>query len=289
MIGAFLEFSFERVGMRSLVNGRSYGACFKLDQDVRGLFPYINSVIPDARYSDQPASIQFLFKNIQSTLYPREVVAASFSSKDQALVFFSQLVDFLNDLHTKRNDFLPNHRTYHPLSVIDVLTLLPKTNCRVCGYPTCLAFASALRQGKSVPELCPGFSAPICENAVYPVFDRDGGLASTITIEIDPAKRHQAIGGISGPIVPSSSPNSSSGTGKEPPREPEPAIGQPPLTGRETQVLRLVAEGATNTAISELLTISPHTVKSHVIHIFNKLGVNDRTQAAVWAARHRLI
>ncbi len=275
--------------MRSLVNGRSYGACFKLDQDVRGLFPYINSVIPDARYSDQPASIQFLFKNIQSTLYPREVVAAPFSSKDQALAFFSQLVDFLNDLHTKRNDFLPNHRTYRPLSVIDVLSLLPKNNCRECGYPTCLAFAAALRQGKSVPELCPGFSAPIYENAVYPVFDRDGGLASTITIEIDPAKRHQAIGGISGPIAPSSSPNSSSGTGKEPPREPEPAIGQPPLTGREIQVLRLVAEGATNIAISELLTISPHTVKSHVIHIFNKLGVNDRTQAAVWAARHRLI
>ena len=62
-----------------------------------------------------------------------------------------------------------------------------------------------------------------------------------------------------------------------------------PLTGRELEVLRLVAQGATNAEIADLLEISPHTVKSHVIHIFNKLGVSDRTQAAVWAARHRLV
>jgi DNA-binding CsgD family transcriptional regulator len=55
------------------------------------------------------------------------------------------------------------------------------------------------------------------------------------------------------------------------------------------EVLRLVAQGATNTEISHILSISPHIVKSHVIHIFNKLGVNDRSQAAVWAARRKLV
>ena len=64
---------------------------------------------------------------------------------------------------------------------------------------------------------------------------------------------------------------------------------QKDLTRREIQVLQLLAEGATNPEISEKLHISPHTVKSHVIHIFNKLNVNDRTQAAVWAARNRVV
>ena len=64
---------------------------------------------------------------------------------------------------------------------------------------------------------------------------------------------------------------------------------QTDLTDREMQVLRFIAEGATNIEISDILSISPHTVKSHVIHIFNKLGVNDRTQAAVWATRHKLV
>jgi ATP/maltotriose-dependent transcriptional regulator MalT len=61
------------------------------------------------------------------------------------------------------------------------------------------------------------------------------------------------------------------------------------LTGREIEVLDLIAQGFTNTEISKIISISPHTVKSHVIHIFNKLGVNDRTQASVLAARLKLI
>lgn len=62
-----------------------------------------------------------------------------------------------------------------------------------------------------------------------------------------------------------------------------------PLTRRELQVLRMVANGATNREISLDLNIPEHTVKSHVIHIFNKLGVNDRTQASVWAASQGLL
>jgi DNA-binding NarL/FixJ family response regulator len=57
----------------------------------------------------------------------------------------------------------------------------------------------------------------------------------------------------------------------------------------ESQVNQALVQGATNVEISGSLKISPHTVKSHVINIFNKLGVNDRTQAAVQALRHQLI
>jgi DNA-binding CsgD family transcriptional regulator len=61
------------------------------------------------------------------------------------------------------------------------------------------------------------------------------------------------------------------------------------LSRREADVLRLVTEGYTNVQIAEVLDISAHTVKTHVNSLFNKLGVNDRTQAAVLAARNRLI
>jgi len=61
------------------------------------------------------------------------------------------------------------------------------------------------------------------------------------------------------------------------------------LSRRESDVLRLVTEGYTNVQIAEVLDISAHTVKSHVNNLFNKLGVNDRTQAAVLAARNNLV
>jgi DNA-binding NarL/FixJ family response regulator len=62
-----------------------------------------------------------------------------------------------------------------------------------------------------------------------------------------------------------------------------------PLTEREMEVLRLLATGLSNRDIGSILFIAESTVKTHVEHIIGKLGVSDRVQAAVWAARHSLI
>lgn len=60
------------------------------------------------------------------------------------------------------------------------------------------------------------------------------------------------------------------------------------LTPREQEVLRLMARGFSNREIADILSISPDTVKTHVRNIFSRLSVTDRTQAAVWAASHKL-
>lgn len=56
------------------------------------------------------------------------------------------------------------------------------------------------------------------------------------------------------------------------------------LTPRESQVARMLAEGLTNKQIAQALVVAPRTVESHVEHIFTKLGVNTRTQAAILLA-----
>jgi DNA-binding NarL/FixJ family response regulator len=62
-----------------------------------------------------------------------------------------------------------------------------------------------------------------------------------------------------------------------------------PLTQRESEVLRQLALGLTNKEIAQALNISYETVKEHVQHILRKVGVTDRTQAAVWAVRRGLV
>lgn len=62
-----------------------------------------------------------------------------------------------------------------------------------------------------------------------------------------------------------------------------------PLTQRESEVLRQLANGLTNKEIAQALGISYETVKEHVQHILRKIGVSDRTQAAVWAVRKGLV
>ena len=73
-------------------------------------------------------------------------------------------------------------------------------------------------------------------------------------------------------------------------RAPEPAERDPAalssLTAREREIVGLIAEGMTNKEIGRHLGISPATVKAHVERLIAKLGVTDRTQAAVLASRH---
>jgi DNA-binding NarL/FixJ family response regulator len=60
------------------------------------------------------------------------------------------------------------------------------------------------------------------------------------------------------------------------------------LSPRETEVLRLVVEGLLNKQIAQRLGISERTVKAHLTSIFQRTGVADRTQAALWAQRNGL-
>jgi NarL family two-component system response regulator LiaR len=70
------------------------------------------------------------------------------------------------------------------------------------------------------------------------------------------------------------------------PAESQAAPGLDQLTEREREVLKLIAEGLNNREIAESLIISEKTVKTHVSSILGKLGLEDRTQAAIWALKH---
>ncbi len=71
------------------------------------------------------------------------------------------------------------------------------------------------------------------------------------------------------------------------PQEPSPTIQ--PLTKQELRVLKFIGEGLNNESIAQMLTVSRNTVKAHVSSILSKLGLSDRTQAAIWAVRRGLV
>jgi len=285
-IKGYSELSLSRAG---ILAGGMLGAHFRLDTNVSQLFPYINATFKDAKFFDKPEYILFLMNDIKCTLYPNDIIAAPFMDQGQALTFVNRLIVFLNDLYNKKDSLKPNFKKVSPVSVFDIFKLLPQTNCKECGYTTCMAFAAAISKSETTPDKCPDFRDPISESATYPIFDKEGNLEATISIEIDTAKRDislekqkKHVEKIEKKLIDLEQEHNAL-------LEDNQNEVQTDLTGREIEVLRLIAKGETNTEISDTLSISPHTVKSHVIHIFNKLGVNDRTQAAVWATRHKLV
>jgi DNA-binding NarL/FixJ family response regulator len=61
------------------------------------------------------------------------------------------------------------------------------------------------------------------------------------------------------------------------------------LTAREREVLTLIGRGASNAEIAESLTLGEGTIKTHIGHIFAKLGLRDRAAAVVYAFDHGLV
>lgn len=69
----------------------------------------------------------------------------------------------------------------------------------------------------------------------------------------------------------------------------QPASPIQPLTKQELRVLRFIGEGLNNESIAQMLSVSRNTIKAHVSSILSKLGLSDRTQAAIWAVRRGLV
>ncbi len=277
------------VGQDAEVDFRSCGARFDLDCDVSPLFPYINAVADRAYYYEKPVYIKFMLANRLCAFYPTEGVFAPVRDMAEANAFLPTLLDFIRDVSKRRSQITPNHKKYKPTSAVDIYRLLPASNCRECGLATCMAFAAALSRGRIPMDKCPYMVKPMEESATFPVYDEKGNLLRTVSLNIDTSGLRQKISQKNDHIQTLETQLSDFEKSRRADIEEANAKLPTPLTQREIQVLRCIAKGLTNREISSQLNISPHTVKSHVIHIFNKIGVNDRAQASAWGAMHGVV
>jgi len=262
---------------------RCWFAHFNIDNDFSHLFPFIQSSSKDAIHYESPECIQFKLNDILCTLYPPDIVASRFFyGREQALEFAGILINYLNELSKNKSQLQPNFKKFIRLYVPDILHFLPMTNCGECGFQTCMAFAGAVSRRKTYLSNCPDFPDPIDAKITFSVNNQYSEEAKSIEVDLD-------LAGVAVSRISDVSNSSQPRIGRS-----KSLIGSRDgilfkLSGRETEVIRLIAEGFTNKEIAQILKISHHTVKSHVVHVFNKIGVNDRTQVAVWAAQNGLI
>jgi DNA-binding CsgD family transcriptional regulator/ArsR family metal-binding transcriptional regulator len=266
------------------MNDGACGARFELDDDLSPLFPYLNAVADRPRYFEKPVYIQFLLQERLCAFYPLQGAFAPVRDLADAMAFLVRLLDYIMDVSRRRPGIVPNHKRYRPGSALDIYRLLPGSNCRICGYATCTAFAAALSRQYTSMDKCPHLARPMEEKATFPVYDDQGNLLRTVSLDIDTACLRRKIDQKDAHIQTLEARLADFENSRIADFDAANNRLPTPLTRREIQVLRRMTRGATNREISKSLRISEHTVKSHVIHIFNKLGVNDRAQASAWGA-----
>jgi DNA-binding CsgD family transcriptional regulator/ArsR family metal-binding transcriptional regulator len=271
------------------IGERCWFAHFKVDGDFSHLFPFIQSIADEAIHYESPEYIQFKLDDILCTLYPPNIVVSRpFYGREQALEFVHRLIEFLNDLEMRKSRIRPQFKKLHRLHVPEILRFLPMSDCGKCGFRTCMAFAGAVSRRKAKLMMCPDFPEPVDAKVIFFVNDQNSKKIRNIEVDSDLA------GVMISKISDAQRTTQPQLALKKQIKRSKGLIGNRDginfkLSGREAEVLHLITEGFTNKEIAQILKVSRNTVKSHVVHIFNKLGVNDRTQAAVWAVQNELI
>jgi ArsR family metal-binding transcriptional regulator len=126
-----------------------------LENDIQEVLPYLNTVLGASDYAADPPSVMFQIHGRLIALYPRKIAINALKDEAEADKILEWLRTQINDTWEKRHDIEPSCGILPKPQAIEVLKLLPKTNCRHCGQATCMVFSFLVIQGAKGPEDCP--------------------------------------------------------------------------------------------------------------------------------------
>jgi ArsR family metal-binding transcriptional regulator len=130
--------------------------CFAhLDQDVSEALPYLNSVLGGFEYVKSPASVTFKIHGKLITIHGNKIAVNALKDEKEAQKIIEWLKREINDAWNKKDEINPCYEGMPRPQVIEILKLLPKTNCRECGKPTCMVFAAQMVEEIMGVEDCP--------------------------------------------------------------------------------------------------------------------------------------
>jgi len=126
-----------------------------LDQDIGEALPYLNAELGGFEYFRDPPAVTFRAHGKIIPVHPREIAVNALTDDAEADKILQWLQREINDVWERRERIRPSYRGMPKPKILEILKLLPKTNCRKCGQPTCMVFASLVAQGVKGPADCP--------------------------------------------------------------------------------------------------------------------------------------
>ncbi|MDO9532400.1 MAG: (Fe-S)-binding protein [Deltaproteobacteria bacterium] len=124
--------------------------------DISPSFPYVNAELGGWDYD---LTNQVLLLKMADgkwiTLQPQKIAIRGARDMAEAKALLVWIQGQINDIYARREAIPPRYVSQAGLKVMEILKLLPMTNCKACGYAACMAYAAALREGEIRLEDCP--------------------------------------------------------------------------------------------------------------------------------------
>lgn len=129
-----------------------------LDEDIAEVIPYLNAVLGGFQYIKDPPCVSFKVHGKLIAVYPRKICVNALKDEPEGDRIIEWLRQEINDTWERRSEIQPRFESTPKPKVIEILKLLPRTNCRECGQPTCMVFATQVAEGGRGAVDCPALS-----------------------------------------------------------------------------------------------------------------------------------
>jgi ArsR family metal-binding transcriptional regulator len=136
-------------------NAMSVQCIAHLEEDVGTAIPYLNASLRGHAFTRNPPSVTFKVNGKLITVHPKKIAINALKDEEEATKIIEWLKREINSVWENRAEIEPSFETAAAPRVIEILKLLPKTNCRECGLATCMVFATLVTDGAKGIEDCP--------------------------------------------------------------------------------------------------------------------------------------
>jgi ArsR family metal-binding transcriptional regulator len=140
-----------------------WNATARFQDDISEVFPYLNANWKNAIYSSGANQITYQTESRAVALKSHEITISNLPDRDSAVIEMEKVVAEINRIWMDRENLTPLYTSRKRLVAMEIYQLLPQTNCKVCGQPTCFAFASKITVGEADAEAC----TPLFDEAQY--------------------------------------------------------------------------------------------------------------------------
>ena len=140
-----------------------WNATARFQDDISEVFPYLNAQWKNAIYSPGARQITYQMQDHAVALKPHEITISNLPDRDSATIEMEKIIAEVNRIWMDRENLTPLHTARKRLVAMEIYQLLPQTNCKLCGQPSCFAFASKVTVGEADVHAC----TPLFEEEQY--------------------------------------------------------------------------------------------------------------------------
>jgi ArsR family metal-binding transcriptional regulator len=138
-----------------------WNATARFKEDISDVFPYLNAQWKNAIYSPAARQLTYQMEDRAVALKPYEITISNLPDRDSATIELEKILGEINRIWMDRENLTPLHTPRKRLVAMEIYQQLPQTNCKLCGQPSCFAFASKVTVGEAELQAC------------TPLFDED--------------------------------------------------------------------------------------------------------------------